>query len=92
MPFAAPGGIIGVNTEAFKYSDSKLNSICDCTRTCSHKSRHFTRQILEGIRSNQSLATVWQPLLLAVATNSPAATIGGQGILASQQLRFSRTL
>ncbi len=88
--FAAPGGIIGVNAGLFKYSDNEAQFASVIAHELAHLSqRHFARQILEGSdRSNQSLATVLASILVAVATNSPAAVIGGQGILAAQQLRF----
>ena len=90
--FAAPGGIIGVNAGLFKYSDNEAQFASVIAHELAHISqRHFARQILEGSdRSNQSLATVLAAIVVAVATNSPAAIIGGQGLLASQQLRFSR--
>ena len=90
--FAAPGGIIGVNAGLFKYSDNEAQFASVIAHELAHLSqRHFARQILEGSdRSNQSLATVLASILVAVATNSPAAVIGGQGKLAAQQLRFSR--
>ena len=90
--FAAPGGIIGVNAGLFKYSDNEAQFASVISHELAHLSqRHFARQILEGSdRSNQSLATVLASIVVAVATSSPAAVIGGQGILASQQLRFSR--
>lgn len=90
--FAAPGGIIGVNAGLFKYSDNEAQFASVISHELAHLSqRHFARQILEGSdRSNQSLATVLASIVVAVATSSPAAIIGGQGILASQQLRFSR--
>ncbi len=90
--FAAPGGIIGVNAGLFKYSDNEAQFASVIAHELAHLSqRHFARQILEGSdRSNQSLATVLAAIVVAVATSSPAAIIGGQGLLASQQLRFSR--
>ena len=90
--FAAPGGIIGVNAGLFKYSDNEAQFASVIAHELAHLSqRHFARQILEGSdRSNQSLATVLASIVVAVATNSPAAIIGGQGLLVSQQLRFSR--
>ena len=90
--FAAPGGIIGVNAGLFKYSDNEAQFASVISHELAHLSqRHFARQILEGSdRSNQSLATVLAAIVVAVATSSPAAIIGGQGLLASQQLRFSR--
>ena len=90
--FAAPGGIIGANAGLFKYSDNEAQFASVIAHELAHLSqRHFARQILEGSdRSNQSLATVLAAIVVAVATSSPAAIIGGQGLLASQQLRFSR--
>ena len=90
--FAAPGGIIGVNAGLFKHSDNEAQFASVIAHELAHLSqRHFARQILEGSdRSNQSLATVLAAIVVAVATNSPAAIIGGQGLLAAQQLRFSR--
>jgi predicted Zn-dependent protease len=90
--FAAPGGLIGVNAGLFKYSDNEAQFASVIAHELAHLSqRHFARQILEGSdRSNQSLATVLAAIVVAVATSSPAAIIGGQGLLASQQLRFSR--
>ena len=90
--FAAPGGIIGVNAGLFKYSDNEAQFASVIAHELAHLSqRHFARQIIEGSdRSNQSLATVLAAIVVAVATSSPAAIIGGQGLLASQQLRFSR--
>lgn len=90
--FAAPGGIIGVNAGLFKHSDNEAQFASVIAHELAHLSqRHFARQILEGSdRSNQSLATVLAAIVVAVATSSPAAIIGGQGLLAAQQLRFSR--
>ena len=90
--FAAPGGIICVNAGLFKYSDNEAQFASVIAHELAHISqRHFARQILEGSdRSNQSLATVLASIVVAVATNSPAAVIGGQGLLMAQQLRFSR--
>ena len=51
--------------------------------------RHFARQILESSdRSNASMAAILASIVVAVTTRSPAAILGGQGLLASQQLRF----
>ena len=36
------------------------------------------------------MATILASIILAVATRSPAAVIGGQGLIASQTLRYSR--
>ena len=82
--FAAPGGIIGVNAGLFIHADNEGQFASVIAHELAHLSqRHFARQILEGSdRSNQSLATVLASILVAVATNSPAAVIGGQGILA----------
>jgi predicted Zn-dependent protease len=90
--FAAPGGIIGVNAGLFKHSDNEAQFASVIAHELAHLSqRHFARQILEGSdRSNQSLATVLAAIVVAVATSSPAAIIGGQGLLVAQQLRFSR--
>ena len=78
--FAAPGGIIGVNAGLFKYSDNEAQFASVIAHELAHISqRHFARQILEGSdRSNQSLATVLAAIVVAVATNSPAAIIGGK--------------
>ena len=81
--FAAPGGIIGVNAGLFKYSDNEAQFASVISHELAHLSqRHFARQILEGSdRSNQSLATVLASIVVAVATSSPAAVIGGQVFL-----------
>ena len=90
--FAAPGGIIGVNAGLFKYSDNEAQFASVISHELAHLSqRHFARQILENSdRSNASLATVLASIVVAVATQAPAAVIGAQGLLASQRLRFSR--
>ena len=83
--FAAPGGIIGVNAGLFKYASVVAHELAHLSQ------RHFARQILESSdRSNASLATVLASIVVAVATQAPAAVIGAQGLLASQRLRFSR--
>ena len=81
-----------MNAGLFKHSDNEAQFASVIAHELAHLSqRHFARQILEGSdRSNQSLATVLAAIVVAVATNSPAAIIGGQGLLAAQQLRFSR--
>ena len=90
--FAAPGGIIGVNAGLFKYADNEAQYASVVAHELAHLSqRHFARQILESSdRSNASLATVLASIVVAVATQAPAAVIGAQGLLASQRLRFSR--
>ena len=89
--FAAPGGIIGVNAGLFKYADNEAQFASVVAHELAHLSqRHFARQILENNRSNASLATVLASIVVAVATQAPAAVIGAQGLLASQRLRFSR--
>lgn len=90
--FAAPGGIIGVNAGLFKYADNEAQFASVVAHELAHLSqRHFARQILESSdRSNASLATVLASIVVAVATQAPAAVIGAQGLLASQRLRFSR--
>ncbi len=90
--FAAPGGIIGINAGLFKYSDNEAQFASVVAHELAHLSqRHFARQILESSdRSNASMAAILASVLIAVTTRSPAAILGGQGLLASQQLRFSR--
>lgn len=90
--FAAPGGIIGINAGLFKYADNEAQFASVVAHELAHLSqRHFARQILESSdRSNASLATVLASIVVAVATQAPAAVIGAQGLLASQRLRFSR--
>jgi len=90
--FAAPGGIIGVNAGLFKYAENEAQFASVISHELAHISqRHFARQVLEGSdRSNGNLATILASIVVAVASSSPAAIIGGQGILATQQLRFSR--
>ena len=90
--FAAPGGIIGVNAGLFKYAENEAQFASVISHELAHISqRHFARQVLEGSdRSNANLATILASIVVAVASSSPAAIIGGQGILATQQLRFSR--
>tara|TARA_A100001388_G_scaffold273880_1_gene256478 strand:- start:170 stop:1582 length:1413 start_codon:yes stop_codon:yes gene_type:complete len=90
--FAAPGGIIGINAGLFKYSDNEAQFASVVSHELAHLSqRHFARQILENSdRSNASMATILASIIVAVTTRSPAAILGGQGLLATQQLRFSR--
>ena len=90
--FAAPGGIIGVNGGLFLHADNEGQFSSVLAHELAHLSqRHFARQILENSdRSNASLATVLASIVVAVATQAPAAVIGAQGLLASQRLRFSR--
>ena len=86
--FAAPGGIIGINAGLFKYSDNEAQFASVVSHELAHLSqRHFARQILENSdRSNASMATILASIVVAVTTRSPAAILGGQGLLASQQL------
>jgi predicted Zn-dependent protease len=90
--FAAPGGIIGVNAGLFKYSDNEAQFASVIAHELAHLSqRHFARQVLENSdRSNANMATLLASIVVAVATRSPAAVIGGQGIIATQSLRYSR--
>jgi predicted Zn-dependent protease len=90
--FAAPGGIIGINAGLFKHSDNEAQFASVVSHELAHLSqRHFARQILENSdRSNASMAAILASIVVAVTTRSPAARLGGQGLLASQQLRFSR--
>ena len=90
--FAAPGGIIGINAGLFKHSDNEAQFASVVSHELAHLSqRHFARQILESSdRSNASMAAILASIVVAVTTRSPAAILGGQGLLASQQLRFSR--
>ena len=90
--FAAPGGIIGINAGLFKHSDNEAQLASVVSHELAHLSqRHFARQILESSdRSNASMAAILASIVVAVTTRSPAAILGGQGLLASQQLRFSR--
>ena len=90
--FAAPGGIIGINAGLFKYADNEAQFASVIAHELAHLSeRHFARQILESSdRSNANLATILASIVVAVATRSPAAVIGGQGLIATQTLRFSR--
>ena len=90
--FAAPGGIIGVNAGLYKYSDNEAQFASVIAHELTHLSqRHFARQVLENSdRSNANMATLLASIVVAVATRSPAAVIGGQGIIATQSLRYSR--
>src|SRR6056300_1242082 len=89
--FAAPGGIIGVNAGLYKYSDNEAQFASVIAHELAHLSqRHFARQVLENSdRSNANMATLLASIVVAVATRSPAAVIGGQGIIATQSLRYS---
>ena len=90
--FAAAVGIIGINAGLFKHSDNEAQFASVVSHELAHLSqRHFARQILESSdRSNASMAAILASIIVAVTTRSPAAILGGQGLLASQQLRFSR--
>ena len=90
--FAAPGGIIGVNAGLFKYSENEAQFASVIAHELAHLSqRHFARQVLENSdRSNANMATLLASIVVAVATRSPAAVIGGQGLIATQSLRYSR--
>jgi predicted Zn-dependent protease len=90
--FAAPGGIIGVNAGLYKYSDNEAQFASVIAHELAHLSqRHFARQVLENSdRSNANMATLLASIVVAVATRRPAAVIGGQGIIATQSLRYSR--
>ena len=90
--FAAPGGIIGVNAGLYKYSENEAQFASVIAHELAHLSqRHFARQVLENSdRSNANMATLLASIVVAVATRSPAAVIGGQGIIATQSLRYSR--
>ena len=90
--FAAPGGIIGVNAGLYKYSDNEAQFASVIAHELAHlRQRHFARQVLENSdRSNANMATLLASIVVAVATRSPAAVIGGQGIIATQSLRYSR--
>lgn len=90
--FAAPGGVIGINGGLFLNADNEGQFSSVLAHELAHLSqRHFARQVLEGSdRSNANMATILASIILAVATRSPAAVIGGQGLIASQTLRYSR--
>ena len=86
--FAAP--VVYVNAGLFKYSDNEAQFASVIAHELAHLSqRHFARQILEGSdRSNQSLATVLASIVVAVATNSPAAIIEAKAYLCLNNLGF----
>ena len=76
----------------FRYSDNEAQFASVVAHELAHLSqRHFARQVLESSdRSNASMATILASIVVAVATRSPAAVIGGQGLIATQTLRYSR--
>ena len=90
--FAAPGGIIGINAGLIFHADTEGQLASVLSHELAHLSqRHFARQILESSdRSNASMAAILASIVVAVTTRSPAAILGGQGLLATQRLRFSR--
>ena len=92
--FAAPGGVIGVNTGLFLYAKNEQELLAVLAHELAHLSqRHFARN-LEDAKNNRipTIAAMLGSILLAATTGGAgmaamASTMAG---MASHQLSFSR--
>lgn len=94
--FAVPGGVIGVNTGLFLYSDTESEFASVLAHELSHLSqRHYAQRLAAEQESLPlRLATTLAGILLMAASDSQAgaaAIIGGQAAAAQSSLAFSRS-
>lgn len=93
--FAAPGGIIGVNTGLFLYAETEGEFASVLAHEIAHVSqRHFARSVEEAEQSRLPqlgalLASV--VIMAADAEAGQAALMASQGRAIENQLRFSRS-
>ena len=92
--FAAPGGVIGVNTGLFLYAKSEQELLAVLAHELAHLSqRHFARNLEDAKNSRlPTMAAMLGSILLAATTGGAgvaamASTMAG---MASHQLSFSR--
>ena len=90
--FAAPGGIIGINTGLIYQSNAEGELASVLAHELAHLSqRHFARRMQR--QKDRSLANslmVLASVALAGATNNPTAVLAGQQAITQQALSFSR--
>lgn len=94
--FAAPGGIIGVNTGLFLNAQTEGEFASVLAHEIAHVSqRHFARSIEEAERSRiPQLASLLASVVIMAAGNAEAgqgALMASQGRALENQLRFSRS-
>ncbi len=94
--FAAPGGIIGVNTGLFLNAENEAEFASVMAHEIAHISqRHFARGVDEAQAGRiPYLATLLASVIVMATSDSQhgaAAATAAQGIALSNQLRFSRS-
>ncbi len=94
--FAAPGGIIGVNTGLFLYSRTESEFASVLAHELSHLSqRHYAQRLAEEQKNLPlQLATTLAGILLMATTDGQtgaAAIMAGQAAAAQSSLAFSRS-
>ena len=94
--FAAPGGIIGVNTGLFLNAETEAEFASVMAHEIAHVSqRHFARGIDETRAGRIPYLATLLASVIVMATSDPqhgtAAITAAQGMAVSNQLRFSRS-
>ncbi|MDF1644752.1 MAG: M48 family metalloprotease [Pseudomonadales bacterium] len=93
--FAAPGGVLGINTGTLRYAETEGELASIIAHELAHISqRHFARGVEEA-KSNQvpALAAMLASILLIATTGGDAgfaALASTQAVMQQQYLRFSR--
>ncbi len=95
--FAAPGGIVGVNTGTFLVAESERHLVSILAHELAHLSqRHSARKLQEQKAAGvKSIVAVLASVLIAAASDGDAgiaAIMAAQAGLIDQQLRFSRQM
>lgn len=94
--FAAPGGIIGVNTGLFLNAETEAEFASVMAHEIAHVSqRHFARGVDEAQAGRIPQVAALLASVLIMATSDPghgtAAITAAQGLAVDNQLRFSRS-
>ena len=94
--FAAPGGIIGVNTGLFVHAETEGEFASVLAHEIAHVSqRHFARSVEEAQRNRlPQLGALLASVVIMATTNAEAgqaAILATQGRAIENQLRFSRS-
>ncbi|MEX0902052.1 MAG: M48 family metalloprotease [Pseudohongiellaceae bacterium] len=94
--FAAPGGIIGVNTGLFLNAETEAEFASVLAHEIAHVSqRHFARSVEEAQRSRiPQIATLLASVMIMASGNAEhgqAAIMAAQGQAVENRLRFSRS-
>ncbi len=94
--FAAPGGVIGVNTGLFLHAENEAEFASVIAHEIAHVSqRHFARGVDEAETSRiPNLAALLASVVVMATSDSQhgaAAITAAQGMALSNQLRFSRS-